>query len=639
MQQRRVDNIELSRPPSGIRHHSNPYSEVMGPIVTEGFVADRIRRLQGAQSKLGLPPQRHTPKGSHPISEGAEIYESCSSPEPDLVVPDRRSRSFGPKTPEGHTKKTASCSFSEKRWVRSSPSTPVLRVSTGAALYWDRESQSLRHPPTREALEIRRLRKVRRSYENVRKTTSRVPETPSKCSKNQQRLEEPDTSNAQCVEEKGPILAEETEISQSGLKSHKPSIADHMDDMIHHIDQALQGSYDSSADSTNGIQAPGSHHYRDDWRRERNNSPRRQLFKELQSTHERSLSDFTRTSHEGSLRSYISAVDTETPSAKDKPAPSMRDSSFNAQSRRRNSETTETIAPRSSSGAGWYPTNLISLTDHNSQTSSLYHPSALENIHQFPVHLRSLSASHTPPRVGTREAVKSPEEPIQPELSESYRSIPEEPKCVQLEVSHHQQGISKDPALFSRQPASTNRKASVSSIRSASSQGSKKWRWWKLALVDKQPNGQEPRKRNSTPLLGRIDSQASKQVEDEEKDAAPHLRAETTLESEAEREHAIIDEILDGSPDLGPPAPHSPSLAGIRSRRSSQWVAALPSPGSTVSASQKPSRPGSLRASVGQGAKKRDQRIKKVQVIVSLDGTSDLVVEASLERKRRKSFS
>jgi len=38
-------------------------------------------------------------------------------------------------------------------------------------------------------------------------------------------------------------------------------------------------------------------------------------------------------------------------------------------------------------------------------------------------------------------------------------------------------------------------------------------------------------------------------------------------------------------------------------------------------------------------AKKRDQRIRKVQVIVSLDGASDLVVEASLETKRRKSFS
>lgn len=643
VRQRRIDNIELSRQPSRIRHHSNPYSEAMGPIVTEGFVADRILRLQGAQSKLELSPQPHTPKVPRPISEGAKKYESCSSPEPDPVVSDRRSRSFSPRTPKHHTKEIASHSVSKKRWIKSSPSTPVLRGSTGAALYWDRKIQSLRHPPTREALEIRRLRRVQRSYENVRKTMSPVPGTPSKHKKNQRGPEQPTTFDAHCEEQEGPILAEETEIFQPGLKSHKPSITDHMGDMIHHIDQALQGRYDSSAGLNNETQAPGSHHHRDDLRRERNTSPRRQLFKESQSTHEGSLLDLTRTSHEESLSSIVSAVDTETPSSGDEPVLSMHDSGSNAESRWRNRETTETMAPRSSSSAGRYPTNLISPADSSPQVSFLYHPGALENVHQSPVQLRSLSISRTPTRAETREAVISPEEPIQPGLSEIYQSIPEEPERVQPEVSDHHQRISKDPAPLSRQPASTNRKASVSSIRSTSSQGSKKWRWWKLALVDKQPKGQEPRKRKSTPRLDRIDSQESKQGEDEEKGATPHLPVETILETEAEREHSsineVIDEVLEGSPGRGPPAPQPLSLAEIRSPRSSQWVAALPTPGSTVFVSQIPSRPGSLQAPVGQEAKKRGQRIKKVQVIVSLDGASDLVVEASLERKRRKSFS
>ena len=609
----------------------------MGPIVKEGFVADRIQRLQRPQSNLGHSSQSDTPKIPPPISEEVQKYEPRLSPEPNLVIRSRvhHTKSFSPITPEKPNSQLASHSFSEKHWIKSSPSTPVIRSPTGAALYWDRKIQSLRHPPTREALEIRRLRRGQRSHENVKQIMSPVPETPSRRQENQPDPGEQDDYDIGREDQEGQKLADsqppqEDEAFQLEAQSKKPSTGNDMDDMIHHINRALQGRYDSSADLASSVQALDPHELVDESYSKRNASPRRRLFSESQSTDGLSLSGIRLTSPGESPSSNVSITHGEMASSRHELGPGIRNGGSQG----------STVLPRSSSGTAWYPTDSVLSPDSRPQA---WHPNTLETVHQPPIPHRILSPSHTPALAVTTKPEESPEEleSVRLDVHERYKSILKEPGSVQPIANDRHHPIPDCSAPLSRQPSGTNRKASVSSLRSTSSQSSKKWRWWRLALVDKQPKNHAPQKRQSTPHLHEIDPKASKEGGDEAEGAAtPHLPVETILEAEAEREHASIDEVLDGSPGSKRPAAHSPSLADIQTRRSRKWVADLPHPGSTVSASASPSQRGSeLRAPVGQEMKKREQRIKKVQVIVSLDGASDLVVEASLERKRRKSWT
>ena len=703
VRRRRIDNIDISRQPSGIRNHSNPYSDAMGPIVNEGFVANRIEKFQGAQSMLVLPPQPRTPKTPGPISERVERYKSCSTPEPG-PVPRDSAHSTGHLcaiNPENHAEQLASHSFSERRWVQSSPPTPVIRTPPGAALYWDRKIQSLRHPPTREALEIRRLRRGQRSYENVKQTTSQGAETPSRLQNKEPHPEEHHSYSGPRKKLEGQLLSDpeplrENGVSRPQIQSHKPSVADEIGDMIRHIDQALEGRYDSSVDLTTETQAPDSHFPMDALYGERNASPRRRLFRESQSIQVPSKSDLIMTGHRAPSRSNALIADSGSTSSADGPETGMRDSGFIAKVQRGNRVTTDPILPKSSAGTGWNPTDPIASPDSRPRAWSLTHVKSIENARQPTPKPGCCPASYTLARASATEPTKPPEEPesirpqinklpesileepksvrpyanehyqpiseepesVRPKDNERHQSVPKEPGIAQPEISEHHQSISdkrevvqpeindrhqsihQAPISLSRQPSGANRKVSASSVRSASSHGSKKWRWWKLALVDKQPKGQEPRKRPSTPHLGGSDIRVSKQSEDRDEGTTAQLPVKTILESESERERVSIDEVLDGSSGRQAPALglHSPSLAEIRMRRSNQWVASLPDSGSHISAPPTPSRPRSLRTSVEQEVKDKDQRIRKVQVIVSLDGASDLVVEASLETRRRKSF-
>lgn len=647
VRRRRLDNIDVSRQPSGIRNHSNPYSEAMGPLVKEGFVADRIQRLQEARSKLGVP-QPLPPKITCPIPEMAQKYDSCSSPEPDRLPRGRayRTRSFGPVTPDKPPKLLASESSSEKRWIKSSPSTPVIRTPTGAALYWDRKIQSLRHPPTREALEIRRLKRGHRSNENVKQIMSSMPETPSRCQNRQPRSKEHNSYSARSEEHEGPIPSDliplqENEVCQPHIHIHKPSIADHMGDIINHIDQALEDRYDTSADLTAEAQVPNSHDPMDDLYGGRDASAQRRLFKESQSTEALTLSDLSGASREKAPSSNVHTSESGSTSSGDELGPSMRDGGLNNKPQGRNRATTKRLLPRSSSDTGCHSPDPVSSPGASPRAWSSHHSDPLENMHPSPAKLRSPAINHVLACVAGAGAAVSPEdlEPLEPKTSERSQPIPEEPESVQPNINDRHQSIYEVPASLNRQSFRTDRKASLSSIRSTSSQGSKKWRWWKLALVDKQPKAQVPRKRQSSPNHSGLNVRIRKQGEGENEGMTSHLPVETILETEVEGEHTSIDEMLDGSPAHGAPSLHSPTVAEVQTRRSSQWVEALPSPGPTVSAAQAPSRPSSPRASVVREANKRDQRITKVQVIVSLDGASDLVVEASLETKRRKSFS
>ena len=641
---RRINNVEFSWQSSGIRYHSNPYSEAMGPIVKEGFVADRIQNLQRVESKLGHSLPSRAPTTPHPIVKKVQTYESCSSPDLDLIG-GHSNRSYGLDTPPYHTKQLACQSSNGKQWIKSSPSTPVLRTTTGAALYWDRKIQSLRHPPTREALEIRRLRRGLRSYENVNQSTSFIPDTPSRRSTNRPYPGKRDADDGRREEREAQTVQNLIPQQGSGI-SHQSSIRDQMGDMIHHIDQALRGEYDSSVEMANEAPRPNSHHADKEFSGTKSATPRRQLFSESQPSRTPSFSDVTTTSRGEAHSSRIAVSDCRSILSKDGSRLDKLDDTFGAEPQEKHKIIMETTPPKRSSGNGSYPTEQLSPPDGRARAWSFHNVDALKSVQQPLVKPHSLSTSHARARIVFTDNPKPFEEPnfIDPSLDQPHHSIPQEPEPVRHEIANHHQASLNIAASSSRQPSGANRKASVASIKSTSSQGSKKWRWWKLALVDKQPKGHEPRKRQSTTDLAGLDVRLKKRDEDENETVSPHLPVEMVLETEAEREHTLIDEVLDGCPNRGPPdrglpAPYSPSLAETRKRRSDQWVAALPGPGSAASEAQTPSHPGSLRAAVGQEARKKDQRIKKVQVIVSLDGASDLVVEASLERKRRKSFS
>lgn len=641
VRRRRFNNIDNTRQPSGIRNHSNPYSEAMGPLVKEGFVADRIQRLQGAQSKP-VSPSTPPPKIPGPIPEIIQKYDSCSSPEPDPLPRGRvsRNRSFGPVTPDKPPRLFASHSFSQKRWIKSSPPTPVIRTPTGAALYWDRKIQSLRHPPTREALEIRRLKKGHRSNENVKQSISSLLETPTRCQFSQPRLEEHDIKRArsevldgQNPSDSAPL--QENDGCQPHIQIHKPSIADHIGDIINHIDQALERRYDPSQDLTAEAEVPTSNDPMDDLYGNRHPSTQRRLFRESQLTEALALSDMSGASRMKASGLNVYTSENDLKSSEDELRSSMSDSGLNARPQGEDRATMKRFLPRSSSGTDRYSPELLSSPDAG------HHSDPLENVHPYPAKLRSIVTDHVLGCVATQKTAKSPEElePLELETSKRPQPILKEPESIYPNINDRHQPTYEVPVSLSGQPPRTVRNASLSSIRSTSSQGSKKWRWWKLALVDKQPKGQAPRKRQSSPNLGGLNVGVSEQEEAEGEGKTPHLPVETILEAEAEGEHASIDEMLDGTPDHESPALHSPTLAEVQTRRSSQWVASLPSPSPNISAAQTPSLPGGSRASVIREAKKSDQRIRKVQVIVSLDGASDLVVEASLETKRRKSFS
>ena len=660
----RIDNIEVSRQHSGNRYHFNPCSEAMGPVVKQGFVADRVQNLQRVASKLEQTPPSRTPSTPRSVPETVQTNECGPLPDSYPVRVDG-SWSYGPETPRTHTKQLLSQSCNEKRWIKSSPSTPVLRTPTGAALYWDRKIQSLRHPPTPEALEIRRLRREQRSYENVKERTSSVVETSSRHQKHPPRPTDRYAHNEQREQQEASPSQNFETMQESGdgkpqSQFHKANIGDQMGDMIHHIDQALRERYGSSADLGSEAQDPDAGRATEVIHGERNASPRRRLFRESQVLQTPSLSGVTGASQVEASRSNTALTDSHSKSSEDEPRLNMLLGSRDAQSLVGKKIAVETSLPRSRSGVGWDPTDPFSPPHGGSRALSSRHADVLDDVHQSLVKVQPQLTNHTPAQAAPADILTSAEEleSVDRQINECQRPIPPKPEFVDRDLKLHRRAIHGEPVpawpdgvnhrhqpilnvgdSSSRRPSDANRKASMSSIRSSSSQGSKKWRWWKLALVDKQLKDPEPRERQSTPDLIGLDIRASNQGEKVKDKTTPHPPVETILEAEAEREHASINEVLDASPERGLPARRSPSLAETRTRRSTQWVAALPSPGSVDSGAQTPARPDGLRASVGPEAKKKDQRIRKVQVIVSLDGASDLVVEASLERKRRKSFS
>jgi hypothetical protein len=70
-----------SRGLSNARSHST-YCEATGPVVDEGFVAARIRELQKAYHQTSLPTQSHSPMSPCPIYPKLQKYEFFSHAEP-----------------------------------------------------------------------------------------------------------------------------------------------------------------------------------------------------------------------------------------------------------------------------------------------------------------------------------------------------------------------------------------------------------------------------------------------------------------------------------------------------------------------------------------------------------------------------
>ena len=72
---------------SNLRIHS-PYCEATGPIVQEGFVASRVRALQGLQIHGARPTTHsHSPLTPCPIPRTTKIYEPLTTPVPKALKP------------------------------------------------------------------------------------------------------------------------------------------------------------------------------------------------------------------------------------------------------------------------------------------------------------------------------------------------------------------------------------------------------------------------------------------------------------------------------------------------------------------------------------------------------------------------
>lgn len=133
-----------------IRKHS-PYCESTGPIVQEGFVAARIRALQGFSNQAQIATRSHSPLTPCP-PRGLHVYKVHGPPKPSVAlkpVPTSTTKRFHPDILSKNHRSLASASG---RLIRSSDVAPAfptqeqqssLEPNTPGRLIWDSAAEIL----------------------------------------------------------------------------------------------------------------------------------------------------------------------------------------------------------------------------------------------------------------------------------------------------------------------------------------------------------------------------------------------------------------------------------------------------------------------------------------------------------------
>lgn len=604
----------------------------MGPVVEEGFVAARVRALQGAYREPWIPYQSQSPTTPRPLLERAQKFESCSLPK-SRGTSVRSTNSPQAITTENNTRQSKTRSLDGWKRIKPSPSSYAHPTSSAAVQAQDGKNDSLRSPNLQDQLYYPRIRRPCIDYKVMNEGSSLGQKNPIEReihsalgtiyprnynTRGLQREEWKDPTPVDRSPSNGNTKAQEQ------ARVPRQSVAEELGAMINN---ALEGRYELGADVSHGSHAPGSDCNRVTSENTKRVEPQVQYNMALPAANDPPSS----TSESLAPLQTFTADDGST-SSEDGPGPSKHQSCYVDNLRR--DDRTRTL-PRSSTEGGYYSTNASSTPSRRYRASTMHvqHPSndTLQSTKLQSASSSGVAARSNPGNDDHNPAASPIEEPTTPKQDLDYF-----PPVVDIS----QPSIPKTPKSSSRQYSGTGPKAmsvrSGRSLRSTSSVSGKKWRWWKLVLVDKQPQVQDLRQRISTPTLSRYGIPMVQKPES----AAPyhgnpvmigsevtHLLAEHVDEDEdqQEREEVTSPEMRNTIPEI------KGKVTGEISTHNSVY-------GSSAG-TRTGTRPSSTNGSRNAGSRAKGEGIKRVKVIVSLDGTADLVVEASLQRKRRKSFS
>lgn len=636
-------NNEAVRETRFIRSHS-PYCEATGPIVEKGFVAARIRALQEAYSQAWIPSQSHSPMTPCPINQRLQKYESYSSPKPrKLSKTYRRSLNLSRDSfANGVSKQTQNNSF---RANVPSRRTSSSSIDTGS---WKS------HHHTRLKDNPKFVLPKYSKIENDAKTVSRSNLSTSLDQWADIHIPGPEpTVLATPLNSGGGIKHQTVNIespatinSNSGgdkkqIRPRRSSITNALTSMI---DIALEKHKPPSE-----VQSSSNH------------NPRSILYLADKSTN---------------LSSYMgSLLGTECVGSTAGKTPTTLHSNVNDgsmfledRSQRKNyqilhklnqSKNAQVLIAKRDEKIQEAVENISSSPKRIQRARTFQHPHSSKNKIVDPINPRSVSADCNPNRrnYSFDWNFHNPAQVSRSELERHQKPV--------RSKSNHQPPV-ENSNRSNRRQSSTSVGISSALSRSPSEKAPKRWRWWKLVLVDKQPSAGVAS--TKAPILAAsIDSEGTHQAGEllsqkngcrDNQNRRPGDGRIKHLLGECERKGEIGDvkplAIVETIPKHGFDQnsketsrtsytcstslftePNIPK-GGVQEEQLSEWLATLPQEESIQGSSpalHPRSQTSSPNGTKEHRHKMKGKRVKRIQVIVSLDGAADVVFEAHLEGK------
>lgn len=631
MQARQHDS-EASPSKSSIRSHS-PYCEATGPIVEEGFVAAQVRAFQEAHSQAWISSRSHSPMIPCSVNQKLQKYESYYTPKSQAIFSARR-RSLNLSTDSfanGVTKQ-----------IWNDP--PRARRKYCLSDRFSNEPNGVSHRKSQRA------KGTAFSKATLPQNFKTGQKTEKASSGDVSRLAQIDVSNPQTT-----TSANSHVLSGSRSDGNTPpfySIKEENQLLGVGVAEQLAKMTDSPPKTPKG---PTEFSYFSG----HTSQPLLGSTERLKASQERSP--------HSSLSSNLSSKSTVRNAAvslqsviDDESAPVSNSPRRRKYQIRRKSKHLESsyVSHAMLAGDGELDNNRstkkpISLPKRIRRAWTFQYPPRSKCKNLDPVKLRSLSAGHDSNCYKSKTLVHVSQFPsLRGNLSPRSFS----------EAKHVVNPSSKE----------SNKPSSIQS-ETQSEQTKKKWRWWKLVLVNKEPIDQGILKKAPTisaSVTGEsrseqaIDSpnsykdipqkhqrlQAQNRVmmhslaecgyEDEIKDK----RALDSTDKTSGNERDMLSKVAESSPTENKSLCSALIEQGLNTPEvrfqniQSEWIAALPFEEplqASDDVSEARLRSDSLSEFVGHEHRVRGNRIKRVQVIVSFDGAADLLVEARLERKFR----
>lgn len=646
--------------PLTIQSHSL-YCEARGPIVKEGFVAGRVHAIQGGCNKTWVSSWSHSPMTACPINSRLQKYESYSLPRPQTL-------SKAHRRPSVLSEKKSYSSFTKPHpldgpqpWRRKltddSSSRPVNGIEVrkscsvgdtqtpGQARSQTSVKAHIVHQGTHEDLGIGGDQRAQQNIHDARLTLV----------KKQLRSKDDRNTDVEVHESRASqVLGDDINI---GERAHPPKgcIAEELDRISGFApDRYLDAKSRSSSTLSTS-------------RRHLTNSSegaksRRDLAPHLKlsSQSDLFLPPITKTSATAlySTKKGVSASLEER----------SRPKKYQIQKQQGVSRTPSEDSiiqelSRTKESVSQSPTFPGQIRQAFTLQLSNHPP----NIHSDPIELRPLSIGSFTNEIKHRHTSISPT-PIRPStLSDLGKRDSPNVTSKSLRSSSSTLPTFADCAFVDTaiKPASVLSGAQLL-------QGRRRWSWWKLVLADKQAAAktmssknldqmnslaiekEDPIKaksqavQNIAPrLLTKSPGQTTSKprlaiikVDDETQQKDAFRKAKNTPKPKETRNYELSEPTIDSgtfsihaAPEPEPPVLHQPRP---QRHHLSEWVTKYPlePPSDGYSGSTSPAQ---LRRESSSGSLKpgRGQQVKRVQVIVSLDGPADMVVQARIERKRK----